>query len=265
MGAVHGGILTTILDTAMGCAVSSQLDPDVAPVTIELKTSFVRPVTLATGALRADGRVVHPGSRVAGRGEARGRRRDALRARVVDLADQRPDPQARAGADRRVDHVEAAPTMLRWSRSTSRRASRSAGSERGRTRASTVPAPATRRDETFVIAVPPPNVTGALHMGHALNGSIQDVLVRWHRMQGSTRSGSPATTTPASRRRTWSRSSSCRRAPRAGRSAATPSSSASGATSRRPAARSWASSAGSAPRSTTAASASRWTTPTSRP
>src|SRR3954469_19499530 len=38
--------------------------------------------------------------------------------------------------------------------------------------------------ETFVIAVPPPNVTGALHMGHALNGSIQDVLVRWHRMQG---------------------------------------------------------------------------------
>jgi len=41
-----------------------------------------------------------------------------------------------------------------------------------------------RRDETFVICVPPPNVTGALHMGHALNGSIQDVLVRWHRMQG---------------------------------------------------------------------------------
>ena len=41
-----------------------------------------------------------------------------------------------------------------------------------------------RRDETFVIAVPPPNVTGALHMGHALNGSLQDVLVRWHRMKG---------------------------------------------------------------------------------
>ncbi|HWJ43800.1 MAG TPA: class I tRNA ligase family protein, partial [Gaiellaceae bacterium] len=41
-----------------------------------------------------------------------------------------------------------------------------------------------RRDETFVICVPPPNVTGALHMGHALNGSLQDVLVRWHRMRG---------------------------------------------------------------------------------
>jgi valyl-tRNA synthetase len=38
--------------------------------------------------------------------------------------------------------------------------------------------------ETYVIAVPPPNVTGALHMGHALNGSIQDALIRLHRMQG---------------------------------------------------------------------------------
>jgi valyl-tRNA synthetase len=36
----------------------------------------------------------------------------------------------------------------------------------------------------YVIAVPPPNVTGALHMGHALNGSIQDALIRWHRMRG---------------------------------------------------------------------------------
>jgi valyl-tRNA synthetase len=41
-----------------------------------------------------------------------------------------------------------------------------------------------RRDDTFVICVPPPNVTGALHMGHALNGSIQDALIRWHRMRG---------------------------------------------------------------------------------
>ncbi|HYK06959.1 MAG TPA: valine--tRNA ligase [Gaiellaceae bacterium] len=41
-----------------------------------------------------------------------------------------------------------------------------------------------RRDEAFVICVPPPNVTGALHMGHALNGSLQDVLIRWHRMLG---------------------------------------------------------------------------------
>ncbi len=41
-----------------------------------------------------------------------------------------------------------------------------------------------RRDESYVICVPPPNVTGELHLGHALNGSIQDCLVRWHRMRG---------------------------------------------------------------------------------
>ena len=41
-----------------------------------------------------------------------------------------------------------------------------------------------RHEDTFVICVPPPNVTGALHMGHALNGSLQDVLMRWHRLRG---------------------------------------------------------------------------------
>ncbi len=41
-----------------------------------------------------------------------------------------------------------------------------------------------RRDEGYAICVPPPNVTGELHMGHALNGAIQDVLIRWHRMRG---------------------------------------------------------------------------------
>ena len=35
-----------------------------------------------------------------------------------------------------------------------------------------------------MICVPPPNVTGELHMGHALNGSMQDCLIRWHRMRG---------------------------------------------------------------------------------
>src|SRR3954449_6206466 len=41
-----------------------------------------------------------------------------------------------------------------------------------------------RGDDSYCICVPPPNVTGELHMGHALNGSIQDALVRWHRMRG---------------------------------------------------------------------------------
>jgi len=38
--------------------------------------------------------------------------------------------------------------------------------------------------ETFSIVMPPPNVTGALHMGHALDSTLQDVLIRWKRMQG---------------------------------------------------------------------------------
>src|SRR2546430_1741366 len=39
-------------------------------------------------------------------------------------------------------------------------------------------------EENFSIAIPPPNVTGALHMGHALNGTVQDVLTRINRMRG---------------------------------------------------------------------------------
>ncbi len=42
----------------------------------------------------------------------------------------------------------------------------------------------TGEHEAYTIVVPPPNVTGALHMGHALNGSVQDTLIRWKRMQG---------------------------------------------------------------------------------
>ena len=39
-------------------------------------------------------------------------------------------------------------------------------------------------NETFCIMIPPPNVTGILHMGHAFNNTLQDILVRWHRMRG---------------------------------------------------------------------------------
>ena len=38
--------------------------------------------------------------------------------------------------------------------------------------------------EPYSVVIPPPNVTGILHMGHALNQTIQDILVRWRRMQG---------------------------------------------------------------------------------
>ena len=38
--------------------------------------------------------------------------------------------------------------------------------------------------ETFSIVIPPPNVTGSLHIGHALNNTIQDILIRFERMRG---------------------------------------------------------------------------------
>ena len=36
----------------------------------------------------------------------------------------------------------------------------------------------------YSIVIPPPNVTGSLHMGHALNNTLQDILIRYHRMNG---------------------------------------------------------------------------------
>ncbi len=46
------------------------------------------------------------------------------------------------------------------------------------------PEPAGTAAENYSIAIPPPNVTGALHMGHALNGTVQDTLIRYARMRG---------------------------------------------------------------------------------
>jgi len=45
----------------------------------------------------------------------------------------------------------------------------------------------------FSIVIPPPNVTGSLHMGHALNNTMQDILVRWKRMQGANTLWMPGT------------------------------------------------------------------------
>jgi len=42
----------------------------------------------------------------------------------------------------------------------------------------------TEKSESYCIVIPPPNVTGSLHIGHALNNTLQDILIRWKRMQG---------------------------------------------------------------------------------
>ncbi|MFP6609848.1 MAG: valine--tRNA ligase [Deltaproteobacteria bacterium] len=46
------------------------------------------------------------------------------------------------------------------------------------------PRPAREGEQTFSMVIPPPNITGSLHLGHALNNTLQDVLARYHRMRG---------------------------------------------------------------------------------
>lgn len=65
MGTMHGGVVATLVDTAMGCAVSSTLGADEAFTTLELKTNFLRAITTATGRVTAIGCVVHAGSKIA--------------------------------------------------------------------------------------------------------------------------------------------------------------------------------------------------------
>jgi len=64
-------------------------------------------------------------------------------------------------------------------------------------------------DERYVIMMPLPNVTGALHMGHAMDNVMQDLLIRWHRMMGDNTLWMPGTDHAGiSPPRLWSRSAS---------------------------------------------------------
>jgi uncharacterized protein (TIGR00369 family) len=65
MGAVHGGLAATLLDTATGCAVQSTLPAGSRYTTVELTVNFVRPITRDTGPVRCEGRVLHDGRTVA--------------------------------------------------------------------------------------------------------------------------------------------------------------------------------------------------------
>lgn len=65
IGMVHGGIACTMCDSATGCAVHTTLGPGVGYTSIDLHVSYLRPVTLETGRIRAVGRVTKPGRRVA--------------------------------------------------------------------------------------------------------------------------------------------------------------------------------------------------------
>jgi uncharacterized protein (TIGR00369 family) len=63
-GTVHGGLAATMLDSCMGLAIQSPLGKGVGSTTLELKISFVRPITLETGPIKAEGTVLSRGRRV---------------------------------------------------------------------------------------------------------------------------------------------------------------------------------------------------------
>ncbi len=64
-GAVHGGVACTLLDSAMGCAVHTTLPAGVGYTTVELKVNLVKGITVRTGLLHAEGRIIHRGNRIA--------------------------------------------------------------------------------------------------------------------------------------------------------------------------------------------------------
>ena len=65
IGVVHGGFAMTLLDSAMGCAVHSTLKVGERYTTLEVKTNFVRPITVDTGRVRCEGTVIHRGGTIA--------------------------------------------------------------------------------------------------------------------------------------------------------------------------------------------------------
>jgi uncharacterized protein (TIGR00369 family) len=62
---VHGGVAATMLDSVMGCAVHSTLPAGAFYTTLEIKVNYVRPITVDTGIVVAEGTLVHAGGRIA--------------------------------------------------------------------------------------------------------------------------------------------------------------------------------------------------------
>ncbi|MEU1240684.1 PaaI family thioesterase [Micromonospora parva] len=75
LGSVHGGVLSTLLDTAAACAVHTTLPAGVGYTSLDLNVKFLRPVTVASGTLRCEGTVLQ-----------RGRRTALAEARITDAA-----------------------------------------------------------------------------------------------------------------------------------------------------------------------------------
>ncbi len=74
LGTVHGGVMATLLDSALGCAVQSMLPAGTSYTTLELKVNYLRPITEKTGTVYCEGKIIYVGGRTA---TAEGRLTDA--------------------------------------------------------------------------------------------------------------------------------------------------------------------------------------------
>jgi len=65
LGSIHGGIAATLLDSVMGCAIHSTLKAGNGFTTLEIKVNYVRAMTDKTGPVKAEGKIINVGSRIA--------------------------------------------------------------------------------------------------------------------------------------------------------------------------------------------------------
>ncbi len=65
LGTIHGGFITTLLDSAMACAIHTTLEAGKGSTSVEIKVNFVRPIFEKTGTLRAVGEIVNVGKQIA--------------------------------------------------------------------------------------------------------------------------------------------------------------------------------------------------------
>ena len=65
LGSIHGGIAATMLDGVMGCCIHTMLKAGTGYTTVEIKVNYVRAMTDKTGPVRAEGKVINAGSRIA--------------------------------------------------------------------------------------------------------------------------------------------------------------------------------------------------------
>lgn len=65
IGVVHGGLAATLLDSALGCCIHTTLEQGIAYTTLQLNVNLIRAITLKTGLLQCEGKVIHSGRQMA--------------------------------------------------------------------------------------------------------------------------------------------------------------------------------------------------------